>query len=358
MSNLNKLFQWEGRQLTQIVSYGTSLTFKYNDQGIRTQKVQNSGSLITTNYILDGDKVLVETRSNGITIYYTYDVDGSLLSMNYNGTEYFYITNLQGDIIELVDINGYSVVTYTYDAWGNIIYKTSSALTDINPYRYRGYRFDVETGYYYLQSRYYNPQIGRFISADGILGETGNLLTQNMYAYAGNNPVMHVDPDGDTFTFIVFVIIGVMFTAGLVSVAPKDANSGENITVTSASTPYPSIYGFDIMGIGVTGTYGLIGNTCNLDKKCQNITIYGVTAGFFGVEFTEYSDKDNSLKLSVGPIFLSLESGKYMDINSYSAGVSIGFSGGNGSGSASGSIDIDFLGILRDLQDALKKGDK
>ena len=93
VSNLNKSYQWDGRQLTQIVSYGTSLTFKYNDQGIRTQKVQNSGSLITTNYILDGDKVLVETRSNGITIYYTYDVDGSLLSMNYNGTEYFYITN-------------------------------------------------------------------------------------------------------------------------------------------------------------------------------------------------------------------------------------------------------------------------
>jgi len=68
VSNLNKLFQWEGRQLTQIVSYGTSLTFKYNDQGIRKQKVQNSGSLITTNYVLDGDKVLVETRSNGITI--------------------------------------------------------------------------------------------------------------------------------------------------------------------------------------------------------------------------------------------------------------------------------------------------
>ncbi|MDX9808269.1 MAG: RHS repeat-associated core domain-containing protein, partial [Acholeplasma sp.] len=164
-SYLNKSYQWDGRQLTQIVSYGTSLTFKYNDQGIRTQKVHNSGSLITTNYVLDGDKVLVETRSNGITIYYTYDVDGSLLSMNYNGTEYFYITNLQGDVIELRDMSGYVVVEYKYDAWGNIVYQFGGTLADINPYRYRGYRFDVETGYYYLQSRYYNPQIGRFISA-------------------------------------------------------------------------------------------------------------------------------------------------------------------------------------------------
>jgi len=196
-SYLNKSYQWDGRQLTNYGSYCNSLTFKYNDQGIRTQKVQNvCGSSITTNYVLDGNKVLVETRSNGITIYYTYDVDGSLLSMNYNGTEYFYITNLQGDIIELRDMSGNVVVKYKYDAWGNIVYQFGGTLADINPYRYRGYRFDIETGFYYLQSRYYNPQIGRFISADVLVGKTGNLLSQNMYAYAGNNPVMNVDPSG------------------------------------------------------------------------------------------------------------------------------------------------------------------
>lgn len=207
-SYLNKSYQWDGRQLTNYGSYCNSLTFKYNDQGIRTQKIYNAcGSSITTNYVLDGDKVLVETRSNGITIYYTYDVDGSLLSMNYNGTEYFYITNLQGDIIELRDMSGSVVVEYKYDAWGNMVYKSPGTLADINPYRYRGYRFDVETGYYYLQSRYYNPQIGRFISADGLVGEKGNLLTQNMYAYAGNNPVMNVDPNGYEIT------IGAILTA-------------------------------------------------------------------------------------------------------------------------------------------------
>jgi RHS repeat-associated protein len=202
----DKTFQWDGRQLTNYGSYCNSLTFKYNDQGIRTQKIQSTcGGNVTTNYVLDGDKVLVETRSNGITIYYTYDVDGSLLSMNYNGTEYFYITNLQGDVIELRDMSGSVVVQYKYDAWGNIVYQSPGTLADINPYRYRGYRFDVETGYYYLQSRYYNPQVGRFISADGLVGETGNLLTQNMYAYAGNNPVMNVDPNGDSFLLILLI---------------------------------------------------------------------------------------------------------------------------------------------------------
>ncbi|MDO9629300.1 MAG: RHS repeat-associated core domain-containing protein, partial [Acholeplasmataceae bacterium] len=205
-SYANKSYQWDGRQLSNYLSYCNSMSFKYNDQGMRTQKFQGtcSGS-ITTNYTLDEDRVLVESRSNGIILYFTYDVDGTLLSMNYNGTEYFYITNMQGDIIELVDINGTSVVKYKYDAWGNIISQTGGSLADINPYRYRGYRYDVETGLYYLHSRYYDPSIGRFISADGLIGEKGNILSHNMYSYANNNPVMMIDPNG---TFALTITLG------------------------------------------------------------------------------------------------------------------------------------------------------
>ena len=210
-SYANKSYQWDGRQLSYYSAYCNSISYKYNDQGIRTQKAQGTCSgNVTTDYTLDGDKVLVESRSNGITLYFTYDVDGTLLSMNYNGAEYFYITNMQGDIIELVDINGVSVVKYKYDAWGNIVGQTGGSLADINPYRYRGYRFDVETGLYYLQSRYYDPAIGRFISSDGLLGETGNLATHNMYAYCANNPVMYIDRDGNfaISIFIAGIIIG------------------------------------------------------------------------------------------------------------------------------------------------------
>jgi RHS repeat-associated protein len=181
---------------------GLTTTMTYSNLDVRTQKVQVTPSGTTTiNYILDGDKVLVESRSNGITLYFTYDVDGTLLSMNYNGNEYFYITNMQGDIIELVDINGNSVVKYNYDAWGNIIYKSGGSLADINPYRYRGYRYDIETGWYYLQSRYYNPEIGRFISSDGLVGEIGDPVGHNMYSYCGNNPVMYTDSTGYWFGF-------------------------------------------------------------------------------------------------------------------------------------------------------------
>ncbi len=218
-SYANKSYQWDGRQLSYYSAYCNSISYKYNDQGIRTRKTQGTCSgNVTTDYTLDGDKVLVETRSNGITLYFTYDVDGTLLSMNYNGVEYFYITNLQGDIIELIDINGNSVVKYKYDAWGNIISQTGGSLANINPYRYRGYRFDVETGLYYLQSRYYDPAIGRFINSDGLFGETGNLTTHNMYAYCGNNPVMYSDITGYAPEWLKWTIGGIVIAGCLAAV--------------------------------------------------------------------------------------------------------------------------------------------
>ncbi|KFZ27348.1 MAG: tRNA3(Ser)-specific nuclease WapA precursor [Candidatus Izimaplasma bacterium HR2] len=188
LSGASVEYVWDGRQLTGYANQHELITYKYNDQGIRTQKDN-------TIYTLDGDKVLVENRGSSTTIYYTYDLDGTLLSMNYNGNEYFYITNLQGDIIELVDISGTTVAKYKYDAWGNTVYKTGS-MADINPYRYRGYRFDNDTGLYYLNSRYYNPKIGRFINVDGLLGEVGELTQHNVFSYVSNNPVNYVDYNG------------------------------------------------------------------------------------------------------------------------------------------------------------------
>ena len=120
---------------------------------------------------------------------------------------------MQGDVVELVDISGNSVVKYKYDAWGNIIYQTpNQPLGDINPFRYRSYYYDIETGWYYLQSRYYNPSIGRFISADGLVGKMGDVQSLNMYAYCANNPVKRTDPSGKFF----LAILGTMAVGALV----------------------------------------------------------------------------------------------------------------------------------------------
>ncbi|XFA99363.1 RHS repeat-associated core domain-containing protein [Candidatus Izemoplasma sp. B36] len=208
---------YEGRQLVKIEIYSDSaelnlvatISYKYNDQGYRTSKTIDG---VTTNYYLQDDKVLYESNPD-YDIIYSYDVDGTLLgfSLDFGSIEedYFYLTNLQGDITHIIDIDGDILVNYTYDAFGNIIKiddTTSFSLGTINPYTYRGYRYDSEISNYYLNSRFYNPENRRFINADGLLGEVGNIQSTNMFAYCANNPVMYLDPSGE---FLVSFLIGI-----------------------------------------------------------------------------------------------------------------------------------------------------
>ena len=194
-----------------------------------TPKTVNS---VTTTYHLEGGLVTYET--DGIDqIYYTYDGDDQLASMNLNGEEYFYIRNIQGDIIGLVDETGAEVVSYTYDTWGKVISISGSLASTVgekNPYLYRGYRFDSETGLYYLQARYYNPEWGRFLNADNFGGDTGSLLSHNVFAYCMNNPVNLSDPSGH---FIQFLIPVAILVVRVVMVA---------VTIYSAYTACKNIY--------------------------------------------------------------------------------------------------------------------
>ncbi|WP_243425595.1 RHS repeat-associated core domain-containing protein [Clostridium paridis] len=124
---------------------------------------------------------------------------------------YFYVKILQGDIIGLVDTNGTQVVSYSYDSWGKLV-SIDGTLKDTlgvkNPYRFRVYRYDTETGMYYLNSRYYNPDWGRFINADGLIGAPGELLSCNMFAYCKNNPVNAYDPDGYSYAGVLELLLG------------------------------------------------------------------------------------------------------------------------------------------------------
>ena len=118
-------------------------------------------------------------------------------------------TNLQGDVVAILNSSGQVVVQYTYDAWGNPLSTTGSLASTIgtlNPIRYRGYVYDTETGLYYLQSRYYDPELGRFINADAFVSTGQGLLGNNMFAYCGNNPVNYVDPSGCFFNKIADLI--------------------------------------------------------------------------------------------------------------------------------------------------------
>ena len=155
-----------------------------------------------------------------VNLVYQYDASGAIIGFTYHpysgtATQYFFGKNAQGDVICIYDANNNTVARYNYDAWGTctVAYdNTSIGIANINPIRYRSYYYDAETGWYYLQSRYYDPTVGRFISPDdpSLLGANGDLLSYNLYAYCSNNPVNYSDPTGESILLTMFVggIIG------------------------------------------------------------------------------------------------------------------------------------------------------
>jgi RHS repeat-associated protein len=191
---------------------------RLNDQGYRTQKVITEGtSIYTYEYELQGSCVIRETLTktvNGLLtesyeLIFLYDVNNTHIGFLLDGIEYFYLTDLLGNIISILAEDGTEMVKYEYDAYGNIINSLTGTLSTINPYTYRGYRYDFEIGMYYLNSRYYNPQSGFFISSDGLLGETGDIQSTNMYVYCVNNPVTNVDVHGYFPTEALITLINI-----------------------------------------------------------------------------------------------------------------------------------------------------
>ena len=187
---------WEGgRRLASVSKEGLSASYVYNTDGIRTQKTVNG---VTTNYYLNGSSVLRQVTGNDVLEFF-YDANG-VLGFYYNNTPYYYLKNLQGDIVGILDANGTQVVSYTYDAWGAPLSVTGTAadtIGQINPFRYRGYYYDNETGFYYVSSRYYDPEVGRYLNADSVLSGTGESVQgYNLFAYCFNNPVNMSDSSG------------------------------------------------------------------------------------------------------------------------------------------------------------------
>ena len=186
----------KGRQLASLSGNGKSMSFKYDNAGIRTSKTVNG---VETKYTYLGG-TLVSQKTGDEVINFAYSAGGAPYGFSYNGQSYFYLLNLQGDIIGIYDGSGNVVVRYTYDSWGKVISVTGSLADTVgvkNPLRYRGYYYDVETKLYYLQSRYYDPETCRFINADSLLVAGDDYIQGvNMFAYCQNNPVMYSDPSG------------------------------------------------------------------------------------------------------------------------------------------------------------------
>ncbi len=186
---------------------GTTYTYRYDDQGFRRSKTVNG---VTTQYVYNGDKLTYQTDDT-TSLYFHYDGDNNITGFRYTKgsteAEYYYIKNLQGDIIGILDGSGKVVVSYAYDTWGvcEMSGSLASTIGQINPIRYRGYYYDTESGLYYLMSRYYDAEVGRFINADDTdyLDVSGTVLGGNLFAYCENNAVNYFDPYGTYFKLSV-----------------------------------------------------------------------------------------------------------------------------------------------------------
>ena len=228
----NMEFEWtNGRVLSQITvnpedPNGTAdvYSYTYDESGIRSSKTVNG----VTTYFTTKDGVILSQTDGTNTMYFQYDNSGNPTGFIYNGTQYFYLTNQMGDVIGITDNTGSLIATYTYGAWGEVLAvspatennSTQLSIANANPLRYRGYYWDAETGYYYLQSRYYNSNLARLINSDLLEIASVEKVEQAgicLFAYCNNGPITGSDPTGTSktktirTTWIIWVVDGLLY---------------------------------------------------------------------------------------------------------------------------------------------------
>ncbi len=178
----------------QLASFGSN-TYTYNEEGIRTSKTANN---VKTTFLLDGYNVIEQTDGT-TTLHFFYDSNGEVIGFRYNGNDYFYVKNAMRDIIAITDSNKNIVAEYRYDPWGKVLDEENlTAIGALNPFRYRSYYYDSDIKMYYLQSRYYDAEVGRFINCDDVsyIGVTESENSYNPFAYCENDAVNGWDPSG------------------------------------------------------------------------------------------------------------------------------------------------------------------
>ncbi len=228
---------YRGKALTftlcHLVSSFDGTAFVYDGDGNRVKKTPQEGT--ATEYF-HADGTLYKEKFGVDTILYYRDEDGEICSFMLNYSPYILRKNVQGDVIALCDSNGAVVARYVYDAWGNHkvlnpdgTKNTSTGfIGNINPIRYRGYYYDKDLGLYWLKTRFYDPQTGRFISPDSVeYLDPETLGGINLYAYCNNNPVMNVDPNGTMPKWLKWVIGGAVIVGlGIATIATGGAAAG------------------------------------------------------------------------------------------------------------------------------------
>ena len=317
---------WNGRQLESgDGSQDVIFSFTYNDNGIRTSKTVDG---VKTTYYLDGSRIIGEETAGNVTMY-LYDSQGLPMGMMYHSSSYgmgafdvyWFERNMQGDIIAVYDKSGTKLVSYVYDAYGNF-YRTLHGISlshtaANNPFTYRGYYYDYNLQLYYVGTRYYDSDIGRWLSPDKYVSTGQGLTGYNMFAYCGNNPIMYVDYTGE-FPWAIVIILSIGLIGGAVvgasldtkiidnNIEQKDLTGTEKDTDSSDDSSELTVgdrvtnavicagFGVALMGAGIA-TGGVFFGATGIGTG-----IFGVSAlQMFGIGALAY----NSVAIGLLPIF-------------------------------------------------------
>ena len=278
-SYLGMSMSWQNRRLLSVTKGTTTTRYVYTSANVRLEKRGTE----TTVYGYNGTTLSWEKRGNYV-IKYLYDQTG-ISGFTYNGGRYIYDKNIFGDIVGIYTIYGVKVAEYAYDAFGNcvITYNNGSGIAELNPFRYRGYYYDSETGFYYLINRYYDPTTGRFISADSLdYLDPETLGGLNLFAYCLNDPIANTDPDG-TIVFSLFVGMAIAFAVGAISSAVSQGVTygWDNINIGQVVVDGIFAAGSAALastGIGILAS-GAIGAAMGFGQ-------YAIGASFHGEEIT------------------------------------------------------------------------
>ena len=288
-----------GRQLTGITNGNDNISYLYNADGQRVQKTVNGA--VTDYYYING--ILQAQKTGDEYILFLYDENGTAYGMVIkNGTTeeyYYYLFNAQGDVIGIVDSTGVQVVSYEYGAWGDVTSITGSLAQTIgekNPIRYRGYYYDTETGFYYLQSRYYDPEVLRFINADSVTDGGAGVLGYNIFIYAANNPINNFDSSGhwiikNAIKWVTKNVVKPVVKRVQKTLSKVNATCSRGINVSGS----PSAFSFNLQ-VGVSAdTKGNV--------AIQGSFSGGVTGGSPGASITAYRTVTNApnIKKLEGP---------------------------------------------------------
>lgn len=205
---------WTGRRLVTASGY----TYSYDPNGLRLSKTDGKR---TERYIYDGDSLCamkVDDENGSNTVFFHYDEANALVGFSVNSKDYFYDRDILGNINAVIDSAGTTLISYAYSDFGAVTENVADSdearlVAKVNPFKFKGYFFDSETGFYYLKSRYYSPELGRFISADGEIGQVGNTMGMNLFAYCRNNPINLSDEGGNWPSWATKLCIGLAVIA-------------------------------------------------------------------------------------------------------------------------------------------------